>query len=350
MPRFFTLLLIGFSLFLTANANAADLTVLPFPKNFLDFKPENYEEALQQVKHITAPHAVNVTLHDWSKLEPTAGTYRVQEEMGGALHAIELGYTPYIGATVIDTTNLARPDDLKRTKWNDPLLLQRYEALLDTLATKFPRTVPYFVIGNEVDVYLDKHRDELAGFQQFLLAAMHAVRQRFPQAQIGVSVTYEGYLSDRKDIISLMIAASDTAFFTFYPQVAMKFFPPDETPAQLDILISAAQNKPVLLQEVGYPSGSKTSSEAIQAEFFRVIIPAIQARQQIKLASLFALHDFEPKLCDMLAGYYGVSGIMSLMPWVTEFKAFLCTLGLKTSDGQPKQAWNVVMESLAHNR
>lgn len=350
MAKFFIPLLVGLFLFLPTSANAADFTVLPFPRNFMDFKPENYEEALQQVKQITAPHAVNVTLHDWSKLEPTAGTYRVEEEMGGALHAIDLGYTPYVGATVIDTTNLARPKDLEKTTWNDPLLLQRYEALLDVLAAKFPRTVPYFVIGNEVDVYLDKHRDELTGFQQFLPAAIHAVRQRFPQAQIGVSVTYEGYLSDRKDIISLMIAASDAAFFTFYPQVAMKFFPPAETPAQLDILISAAQNKPVLLQEVGYPSGAKTSSEAMQAEFFRVIIPAIQARPQIKLASLFALHDFEPKLCDMLTSYYGVNGIMSFMPWVTEFKAFLCTLGLKTSDGHPKQAWNVVMESLAHNK
>jgi len=323
-------------------AHATEWGVLPLPKNALAMNPEDWAAAYNMVLAINAP--LNVTLLSWKDLEPQTETYDVKNRLGGFAYAATLGMRGYFGVSLINTVKRDMPDDLAALEWTNPALLPRFEKLLNQLQTQLPADLRYFVIGNEVDVYFGKHPSEWAGYAAFYAEAKAMVQRRFPQAKVGMAVTYEGLKSGRTADISRAVAASDAAFFTFYPVLNLKAVPPAQTPAMLDELIANAQGKDVLLQEVGYPSSEKIgASPALQASFFETIIPAIAARPQIKLASIFLLHDFEPKLCNILTSYYGADQWGNL---TTPFKEFICTLGVHSFDGTPKPAWDVIAKHL----
>lgn len=322
---------------------ATDWGVLPYPRNPLAGKPSDLVEAIEKVQAISAP--VNVTLLGWHDLEPGKETYDIKGRLGGFGYAAKQGMIPYFGVSVINTVKRDMPDDLLGAAWSDPRIIARFAKMLEVAAKELPRDLPYFVIGNEVDSYFEKHPDEVDSYLAFYSKARSLVKLRYPRAKVGMSVTFEGLRKDKsRGVIARAIQASDAAIFTFYPIFDLKPTPPAETPALLDQLVAAAQNKDVLLQEVGYSSGKAIgSSEAMQAEFFRLIIPAIKARPQIKLASIFALYDFDPKVCDMLTNYYGMNS------WFVNgasARGFLCTLGVHDASGRPKPAWYVIEKAL----
>jgi len=324
-------------------AHATEWGVLPLPKNALSMRPEDYAEAVDLAMGIKAP--INVSLLSWKDLEPKAGVYDVKNRLGGMAYSFTKGMSGYFGISLINTLKRDMPDDLIDMEWSDPALLPRFEKLLDQVASQLPpQHVPYFVIGNEVDVYFEKHPDEVQAYLGFYRAARAMVKQRFPNTKVGITVTYEGLKKGRESLVATMVSESDAAFFTFYPFLDLKVLPPATIPPMLDEVIAAAQGKDILLQEIGYPSSPLIgSSPALQAEFFTVILPAIKARPQIKVASVFLMHDLEPKLCDMLTGYYGAD------QWgdkTAPFKAFLCTLGVRGFEGTPKPAWDVIAKLL----
>lgn len=322
---------------------ATDWGVLPYPRNPLAGKQSDLVEAIAKVQAISAP--INVTLVGWHDLEPAKETYDIKGHLGGFSYAARQGMIPYFGVSVINTVKRDMPDDLLGAAWSDPRMLLRFSKMLEAAAKELPRDLPYFVIGNEVDSYFEKHPDEVDSYLAFYSKARALVKLRYPRAKVGMSVTFDGMRKGTsRSVIARAIQASDAAFFTFYPIFDLKPTPPVETPALLDRLIAAAQNKDVLLQEVGYSSGKAIgSSEAMQAEFFKLIIPAIKARPQIKLASIFALYDFDPKVCDMLTNYYGMNS------WFVNgasARGFLCTLGVHDASGRPKPAWYVIEKAL----
>lgn len=346
--RIFILFFMMSQILLPANVLAAEHSILPWPKNAIDMKSEDFIEALEMV-HGVVPRSTLMSLWGWERLEPDEGESNLKKELEGLNYAIRhYGFKPYCGLTVIDTVKRVMPDDLNGKDWNDPELILRYNLVLDDLAKELAASPPYFIIANEADVYLAENPDELEAFLSFATAAKQSIRQRFPEANIGISVTYEGIQGDgpRYEISKKLVAFSDLAFFTFYPVINTKPTPPKDTPAQLDKMIHEAHGKKVILQELGYPSGLKGSSPQTQAEFFKTIIPAIDTHSEILLTGIFALHDFDPKMCKVLTGYYGLGGLFAGTQWVKDFKSFLCTLGLRESDGRAKPAWDAVVEAV----
>jgi hypothetical protein len=98
-------------------------------------------------------------------------------------------------------------------------------------------------------------------------------------------------------------------------------------------MVKAAGDKPLLLQEVGYPADPLVgSSEEAQAAFVEAAFDAV-ARHRAKIVgfSYFMLHDFGEKMTDTLVGYYGVGQ--------PRFRAFLNSLGLRKADGTPRKSW-----------
>jgi hypothetical protein len=107
-------------------------------------------------------------------------------------------------------------------------------------------------------------------------------------------------------------------------------------------MVTLARGKPLILQEVGYPSSAMlNSSEQKQAEFVANVFTAWQAAgDRIPFLSSFALHDFSPQICEDLAKYYD-------LPDDENFKAYLCSLGLRRANGTPKLARQSPVDSAA---
>ena len=332
---------------LTLNsARAAEFSILPWPDTKMDFVA-----AINLVKE-NSPSKFFLTIWGWERLESEEDdTKSFTKEFDGTKYAMSLGLDKgqYFGITVIDTVKRVLPSDIEDIAWDDEILLQRYTRIVTRLKNELKTSPDYFVIANETDVYFNKHPEEIHAFLKFAAEAKKAVKEIFPNSKVGFTVTFEALYEGghRAEFAKRMIDLSDIAFITYYPAMGMRSTPPEQTPTHLDLMIKIAGTKPIALQEIGYPSGIKDSSEAKQARFFEVIIPAIRQRPQIKFVSIFALHDFDDKTCSGLTSYYGFEGLISLLPEVKDFQTFLCSLGLKHADGSPKPAWQSVVNEFS---
>lgn len=328
------------------SARAAEFSILPWPDTNMDFV------AAIKLVNENSPSKFFLTIWGWERLESDEDdTKSFTKELDGTKYAISLGLDKgqYFGITVIDTVKRVLPSDIKDIAWDDPVLLQRYTHIVSRLKNEFKTPPDYFIIANETDVYFENHPEEIDAFLKFATHAQKMVKDTFPDSKVGFTVTFEGLYKGgaRAEFAKRLIDMSDVAFLTYYPVMNMVPTPPEQTPAHLDMMIKIAGTKSIALQEIGYPSSLKGSSETQQAKFFEVIIPAIAQRPQIKFASIFALHDFDKKTCDGFTSYYGFGGLISMTPWVKDFQGFLCSLGLRHADGSPKPAWQSVVDAFA---
>lgn len=339
------IIIVSIFIFVTINsAHAAEFSIVAWPDKNNDFA--------KAVKIVAshAPAKYMLSVWGWEKLEPEKGdTDALTKELGGVRYSIANGLNQgqYYGVTVIDTVKRVLPSDIMDISWDDPALIKRYADMIGRLKAELATPPDYLVIANESDVYFENHPDEIEAFLKFAVSAQKIVKDIFPTTKVGFTVTFESLSKGgaRTAFAKQLIGISDAAFLTYYPIIDMIPTKPEDTPTQLDMILKIAGEKPVILQEIGYPSIIKGSSEAQQAQFFETIIPAIQKRPQIKFASIFALHDFDEKGCKGLIGYYGMDGLFSMTQQGKDFQSFLCSLGLLHADGSPKPAWDAAMKA-----
>jgi hypothetical protein len=158
-----------------------------------------------------------------------------------------------------------------------------------------------------------------------------------------VCVTHTGATGPLADSVTALNATSDAWVTTFYP-LGAGFQPtgPGAATTALPEMVARAGGRPVVVQEIGYPSSTALgSSDAEQAAFFGNAFAAwAAAGDAIPFFGVFALHDFPTTTCDELATYYGLPGDPA-------FKAFLCSLGLLRVDGTAKDAWQAAKDGAA---
>ncbi|MBE9506283.1 MAG: hypothetical protein IMY84_05645, partial [Chloroflexi bacterium] len=95
-------------------------------------------------------------------------------------------------------------------------------------------------------------------------------------------------------------------------------------------------DRTVMLLECGYPSGAGVgSSEELQADFVRQTFAAWDHRALwLRVLCFTWLHDRSPGDLESFSRYYGSED--------EQFLEFLATLGLRTFDGHPKAAFDVL--------
>jgi hypothetical protein len=279
----------------------------------------------------------------WSTLETSPGVYSLASLQNRLTSSSNDGFTVYLGIQVINTVPKETPSDLLSVTWNDPTMKSRFHSLLDAIRPLLTSNVKYLSIGNEVDSYFSSHPTEWTQYENFYDDALAYVHQTMPGIQVGVTTTFNGASGAAKANIAQLNTMSDVWIFTYYP-VGPGFVPkgPQSPGNDFATMLTLAGSHPVVLQEVGYPTSSVlSSSEADQATFVTNVFQAWQTRsQQIPFLSYFDLHDFTSDFCASLAQYYN-------NPNDSAFEAYLCSLGLRHSDGTPKTAWGSLTTAAA---
>ncbi len=277
----------------------------------------------------------------WSALEPDSARLNVQQLIDEVRYARSRGLTVLLGIQTINTVKREVPSDLATVAWDDPRMLRRFERLLDALAPVLG-DVTYLSVGNEVAGHLASTRG-WASYTRFMTQAVAATHRRAPAVQVGATMEYVEAASQTGSARAL-IAESDVAMFTLYPFNLGSFTvaPPTIAGVLFDNMLVLAGTKSVVLQELGYPASPLNgSSEARQAAFFIDAIAAWRTRRdRMPFVSLFLLHDLPAQQCADLGVYYNLSNQPS-------FISFLCTLGLRRTDGTAKPAWNAVRTATA---
>jgi len=268
----------------------------------------------------------------WNELEPAQGQNDLKKV------ADSVGLSRFIGGKslftfqTIDTNNWVLPQDLTGLRFDDPKVVGRASVLLNKVLTSLGQGVKWISLGNEVDVYLSAHPDEIPEYLNLLKDLEGVVRRERPDLKIGVTVTFEG-LVRRKEIVSQLAKFGDCAVVTYYPtREDFSPLPLAETPANFDRMVSYAAGRPLVLQEVGLPSAPLLgSSESLQADFVSAIFRQLESRKGIAFASFFMQYEFPAPMLDFFESYYGVKN--------ERFRAFLGTLGFHDAAGNPKAAW-----------
>ena len=243
------------------------------------------------------------------------------------------GFQFLITIQTIDTNNKTLPTDLMNVPFDSPEMISRFDTLLNALVKIAPDNVKWVSLGNEVDVYLRQHPDEINPFMKLMHHATNTLHRLMPKLQVGVTCTDSG-ASEDPSLFDEINQYSDFISLTYYPLNSdFTVRPVSMIPADFQNMARLAGRKRIILQEAGYPASPLlNSSEEKQAEFVNSIFTcAKKYRRQLIGVNFFLLYDFGDTLTQGLLKYYRVPD--------PRFRAYLATLGLHRADGAPRKAW-----------
>lgn len=271
----------------------------------------------------------------WDEYESKPGQY-----VSGWLPVINKFYSKAgtkisLSLNPIDTNNVRLPKDIKNKAFNDPVVIERYKAFVDFIASQVPDSDIFFVaVGNEIDIHLGKSEERWQEYSDFYNAVAPHVKEKFPHAVIGSKITFDGIMNLTATVKKIE-DTSDVVLVTYYPFTPGTFIVRDPVTVHDDFkrITKLYPNKKIYFAEIGYPSGELNgSSEAKQAEFIREAFSSWDTyATEIPFLNFFWLHDKSPGDVSKFVKYYGLKD--------KSFASFLGTLGLRTYDGKDKPAF-----------
>jgi hypothetical protein len=310
------------------------LGLVPNPSDF------DYADSLgSAILTSRALGATMVQLGDlWSALETAPGAIDVAALRAALPLFRSLGLEPYYNLRVLDTNNRGVPADLAGVPFDDPRMIERVDAVVDSLIDVAKQTpLLAFSFGNEVDVYLSQHPAELPAYRALLARERARIRAALPDLKVGCC-TSSPVGNAAAWVGDTLNAYTDIVIYTYYPFVPGSDFvhrPPSTFELDMAAMLARAGLKPLGLQEVGYTSSPVNgSSPAAQAEVvrrFRAYM-RLASRERILFANWFLMTDWSSLTLAQLFAYYGA--------YSPGFGAFLGNLGLRDTVGTPKPAWS----------
>ena len=206
----------------------------------------------------------------------------------------------------------------------------------------------YYYIGGEVDIYLSQHRDEIEPFKELLGYTYREIKAASPETQVGLVVTYHyARDNDALDIIRTLAPEVETIGYTVHPYLDIYSYRDLSRGLEyLNEVAGVVPDKPFAIIESGWSSSELLdSSEELQAEFVHDFFSYVESGGA-EYVIWFCLHDQDD--CSE-----AVQTLLEPLPqlqedeeYIRRFEEFMCTFGLKHSDGSPKQAWHVWQEYL----
>jgi hypothetical protein len=302
------------------------------------FANEGYDPRSVQARfHQALDAGVNIIYISpkWNEIEIGREKYKLDDVEYRIGEAVQENLPAILHIRVIDTNQRAMPADLMGKPFDAEEMGVRLDRLLDAVLPRLEGRVKYFLVGNEIDAYFNRHPGEVQAFAKLVARAAAHIRNRVPDAQISVSTTFDG-IEDARHLRPIL---DQTAFFalTYYP-ISADFVVRDPSTVDADFprILAAAGSKQIFLQEVGYPtSATNGSSEEKQAEFFsRVLDQAASDPGRFIGVNFTFMSDFSDALVKSFSAYYR-------MPGADRFASFLKTLGMFDDQGRPKKAWAV---------
>jgi hypothetical protein len=286
-------------------------------------------------------------LQPWNAFEnQTAGVYD-GEAMGWYktlnAFAASTGTKLSLIITPIDIPGRFLPAYLEGKKFNDPLVIDGFNNLIDALFNDTdgvidPTLVIALSVGNEIDHYnWVANSDQIPEYKAFLQAIKPKVNS------YGIPLHFTGTLygiTESGNTWTDMGQAVDKVSFTYYPLNSdFTVKSPDVVFTDLNSIATKFAGKDLFLQEIGYPSSTTlNSSQAKQAEFFCNFFNAWDThKDQISHVSILRLNDASPAAAEETAVAYGIPGN-------APFIEYIRTLGIRTwaGKGEEKPAFEVI--------
>jgi hypothetical protein len=261
---------------------------------------------------------------------------------------------------LVDRTLDARPNGLGG--WKDASTLAAVDALIDKTYATFGDELYALSFGNEVDRWLAKASKTDRADGVALLEHAVGYAENHPSkpagALVGVSFGLDAVVDKTLPEVQQLIDASNAVVVSYAPlDASFQAKSPSTAASDLDALSQAlaapdagdagdageaGAPRPVLLQEIAYPSSPDAkSSEDQQRAFYDNLFQALSTRRdRFPFVVVRGLHDAAPAECAADAVALGVGTNPTAV-------AARCSLGLRTADGTGKAALSSVTDALA---
>lgn len=290
-------------------------------------------------------------LQPWNAFEDTqAGVYD-----GEAMQLFETlnSFAAAVGTqlsliiTPIDIPGRFMPAHLSGKKFDDPLVIESFNHLIDRLFNPDsgivdPSRVIALSVGNEVDHYnWTANGDQPDAYKSFLQGIKPKVNS------YGIPLHFTGTLYGMRQPGNPWLDLADVVdrvSITYYPLHAdFTVKSQDAVYADFDAFFTTFKDYSIFVQEVGYPSSAAlNSSEEKQAEFFCNFFDAWDCyKDQVPYVSILRLNDVSLAAAQATAVTYGIPGN-------EKFIAYIRTLGLRTwpNTGTDKKGFDVIAGEL----
>jgi hypothetical protein len=316
------------------------------------FSYETYRDNVVEARQagIQATHSYI----SWGQIERSEGTYDWSSADvlldTQALEGLHISLViEFIHSSVPGTV----PEDLVGRSFDDPEYLQRAADFAAALAERYGDQIAYLSLGNEVNIYLQSHPDDLEPYLEAfstIRQAVHAVRPALP---VGAVIAFHEVINHDQGTLLDAFKHGDFLAYTYYPHDAGFRYdvPTDGFNAILERMIQTSGELPFLVVENGFSSSPILGSdEERQAQYVRDSFEALTSHRADFIWHIwFSLHDLPPPACSDLALSFfpeGFSADVDIAAW-NAFEEYLCTLGFKHNSGEPKLAWDVLLEELS---
>ncbi len=264
------------------------------------------------------------------------------------------GYVISLTNTTVHMDHKHLPKYLQGKPFDDPQLLERWEAFLRAFLAEYGDSIDYLNLSNEVGSYFGGHREEWPAYLTFVRKGVEVVRKVRPEIRVGVVLGCEGAATYWRDLEPYC----DYLAFTYYtPNSSLAKSPtakaldpnhPNYFPAVLESTLRLAGTKPVLITEIGCATHkSIDSSPEIQTKFIEQMVAWLPGKEERILGLSWLSHIDWPyaHTKQALEGYLD-EALLNHEP----FLRYLTSLGLMYEDGAKKPGYDVLKNSLARYR
>jgi hypothetical protein len=208
------------------------------------------------------------------------------------------------------------------------------------------------VLGNEVNIYLADHPEEVEPYLTAFMAMRSAVRAVKPDLPIGTTLAFHDAMENgRFDLIDTF-KSGDFLAYTYYPHTTGFRYDGDTDGfgMVLEEMITVSGDSPFIIVENGWATAdSLGGSEIKQDEYIRATYAALaQHRDSFGRHIWYNLHDGSPEGCAEAALSFVPLGFDTAVAGeaLGFFEDYLCTLGLRYNDGRPKLGWQTFQSEL----
>ncbi|MHB8955312.1 MAG: hypothetical protein ACYC4U_20230 [Pirellulaceae bacterium] len=298
------------------------------------------------------------TIFQWKEPEP--GAYFWKETTGEdpvKKHLQSLkqkGYAISLINTTVHMDQKHLPKYLEGKPFDDPELLDRWEAFLRAFLAQYGDCIDFLNLSNEVGSYFGGHREEWPAYLTFVQKGAEVVHEVRPKIRVGVALACNSATTYWPDLEPYC----DYLAFTYYmPNSSLGKSPtaealdPDHSnyfAATLDSMLHLAGTKPVLITEIGCATHeSIDSSPELQVQFIEQLVAWLPGKEDRILGVSWLSHIDWPyaHTKQALQGFLD-EALLKHEP----FMRYLTSLGLMYEDGAKKPGYDALKNSLVRYR
>lgn len=229
----------------------------------------------------------------------------------------------------IETNTLELPIDISSLTFDDPIVINRFKILLDSVFAHIPDLqLSSLIIGSEVDGYLGTDPTKWAQYTTFYSAVSSYAKSIKPGLKVACEAMLPGLTGAAATFLQTLNVFSDYIGVSYYP-INGDFTVKPTSIVSSDFLnvVNLYPSKPIYFYQLGYPSSSLcNSSETLQAQFIETVFQIWDLYStNIKLIDFTWLHDWSSSAISYWSTYYGISDPV--------FLDFLGSIGLRNWGG-----------------